>query len=619
MCGILGYIGEKQATQILVDGLRRLEYRGYDSSGVAVLSRNGLQIRRAVGKLAKLESLITHSPLQGHMGLGHTRWATHGAPSEVNAHPHIDSTGCIVVVHNGIIENYQILKEKLLKRRVQFKSDTDTEVVANLIGYYLKDGKSDPKSLKKNFLTAVKKALKDIRGTYALGIIHTKLPGLLVGARRDCPLIVGLGEGENFLASDVPAILSHTRDVVFLQEGDMAILSPNKVEFFDDRGRPVAKKPTKITWDPIQAEKAGYTHFMLKEIHEQSRVVEDTLLGRLNGKKGTVDLPEIRLTPKEVAQIPGVRFVACGTSWHAALVGSYLIEKYLKIPCQVEIASEFRYRSPVLAPGTLVVAVSQSGETADTLAAMRLAKKMGLKTLGIANVVGSTITREADSNILTHCGPEIGVASTKAFMGQLVALHLLMLYLGSVRGDLPKPKIKEMIRSLSHLSTWVTDAIKCEKEVIKIAEAYCRRTNFLYLGRNYNYPIAMEGALKLKEISYIHAEGYPAGEMKHGPIALIDENMPIVAIASKSHVYEKILSNIEEARSRGANVIAVANRGDKLVKQKASDVIYVPMVPDELSPMINVIPLQLLAYYIAVRRGCDVDQPRNLAKSVTVE
>jgi len=619
MCGILGYIGNKPATEILIEGLRRLEYRGYDSSGVAVLSKSGLQLRRAVGKLSKLEALLAKSPISGHMGLGHTRWATHGAPSEVNAHPHMDPSGRIVVVHNGIIENYLSLKEKLLKKRIQFKSDTDTEVVANLIGSYLKDGKADPIALRKNFLDAIKRALKEIRGTYALGIIHTKIPDLLVGARRDCPLIAGLGDGENFLASDVPAILSHTRDVVFLEEGEMAVLTKEKAEFFDEKGRKKIKTPTKISWDPIQAEKAGYTHFMLKEIHEQSRVVEDTLLGRLDINKGSVELPEVRLSPREVEQISRIRFVACGTSWHAALVGGYLIERYLRIPCQVEIASEFRYRSPVMDSKTLLVAISQSGETADTLAALRLGKKLGLKTLGIANVVGSSLTREADSNIMTHCGPEIGVASTKAFMGQLVALHLLMLYLGTVRNALPKKVMKEMIRNLSHLSTWVTDSLKCEKEVDKIAEVYCRRTNFLYLGRNYNYPIAMEGALKLKEISYIHAEGYPAGEMKHGPIALIDENMPIVAIATHSPVYEKILSNIEEARSRGANVIGVANRGDKLVKQKASHTIFVPSVPEELSPMINVIPLQLLAYHIAVRRGCDVDQPRNLAKSVTVE
>lgn len=620
MCGILGYTGTKQATQVLVDGLRRLEYRGYDSSGVAVLGQDLVDLRRAVGKLSNLEDLLRVKPLMGTTGLGHTRWATHGAPSEDNAHPHTDPSGKVVVVHNGIIENYLTLKEKLQKKGIQFKSDTDTEVIAHLIGHHLKPSEKDSLQVcQKKFIAAVRAALKEIVGTYALGVIYTKCPGLVVGARKDCPLIVGLGEKENFLASDVPAILSHTRDVIFLEEGDLVLLTPESIVIQDTAGKPVTRKPTKILWDPIQAEKSGFKHFMLKEIHEQPRIVEDTLLGRIHVKSKEVNLPAANISREEAFKLSKIRFVACGTSWHAALVGSFMLEKYTGIPCQVDIASEFRYRDPIIEPNTLVIAISQSGETADTLAAIRLAKKKGHKTLGIANVVGSTLTRETDGNIMTHCGPEIGVASTKAFMGQLVALYLLTSFLGLVRKSVPKPKLIELIKNLTHLSQWITDTLDCEKQVKDIAKEYCRSSNFLFLGRNLNYPIALEGALKLKEISYIHAEGYPAGEMKHGPIALIDEKMPLVAIVTKSHVYEKMLSNIEEAKSRGAKVIAIASMGDKMVAKKSDHVIYVPLVPEEFSPMINVIPLQMLSYRIAVLRGCDVDQPRNLAKSVTVE
>ncbi|OVE78244.1 glutamine--fructose-6-phosphate transaminase (isomerizing) [bacterium F11] len=620
MCGILGYIGKQRASNVLLDGLKKLEYRGYDSAGLAVMDGGQIELRRSVGKLSELERLIQQKHIHGRIGLGHTRWATHGAPSEINAHPHTDASQRIIVVHNGIIENYLSLKERLQKKGFVFASETDTEVVAHLIGSYFHPLiKKNPKNPKKMFVEAIQKALKDIKGTYALGIICTSIPDLIIGARRDCPLIVGVGKKENFLASDVPAVLSHTREVIFLEEGDLAILDENKVVILDEKGKPAKRPQTKILWDPIQAEKSGYKHFMLKEIHEQSRIVEDTLLGRLNLNTGMVRLNEAKLTDQQAKELSRIHLIACGTSWHACLIGAFLIEKYTGIPCQVDIASEFRYRDPLLEKKSLVIAVSQSGETADTLAAVRLAKKKGIRVLSIANVVGSTLTRDADGSILTHCGPEIGVASTKAFMGQLVAFHMITLNLARLRKSLSYKQLKMMGQNLAHLSQWITQTLKCESEVEKIAKKYHKRGHFLFLGRNLNYPIALEGALKLKEISYIHAEGYPAGEMKHGPIALIDGQMPVVAITTHSAVYEKMLSNIEEARSRGADVIAVASKGDKAASAKAAHVIYVPVVPEELTPLINVIPLQILAYQIAVLRGCDVDQPRNLAKSVTVE
>jgi glutamine---fructose-6-phosphate transaminase (isomerizing) len=621
MCGILGYAGFLNATDVLIEGLRKLEYRGYDSAGVAVLENGHFEIRRSVGKLSELQNLIMKQPVTGHLGVGHTRWATHGAPTEVNAHPHSDTTGKIVVVHNGIIENYRGLKEKLQKDGVVFKSQTDTEVVGHLISSHyqrlVKTGKDKPVS-RNEFIRAVQAALKEVEGTFALGIVCTDLPDLLIGARRDCPLIVGVGEKHNFLASDVPAILAYTRDVMFLEDNDIALLSPDKVQIINLEGKVMERKTSRVVWDAIQAEKAGYKHFMLKEIHEQPRSIENTLLGRLDSHTGEVTLEGSGLSDIDATKINRIRFVACGTSWHASIIGSYLIEKYTKIPCQVEIASEFRYRDPVIEPGTLVVAVSQSGETADTLAALRLAKKKEAKVLTIANVVGSSLTREAGS-LLTHCGPEIGVASTKAFTAQVLAMHLLMLDLARSRKTVPTEKLQAMGRDLQHLSQWVANTLKCEAAVTEVARKYFRRRDFLFLGRNLNYPIALEGALKLKEISYIHAEGYPAGEMKHGPIALIDENMPIVAIATKSSVYDKMVSNIEEAKSRGADVIAIATEGDTMLKDKAAEVIYVPDVPEDLSPIIAVIPLQILAYQVAVFLGCDVDQPRNLAKSVTVE
>ncbi|MBV9080625.1 MAG: glutamine--fructose-6-phosphate transaminase (isomerizing) [Elusimicrobia bacterium] len=622
MCGILGYVGHLNATEVLIEGLRKLEYRGYDSAGVAVLTNGHFEIRRSVGKLAELQNLLMKAPVAGRLGVGHTRWATHGAPTEVNAHPHSDATGKIVVVHNGIIENYRALKERLQKAGVTFKSQTDTEVVGHLISSHyerlIKTGKDKPVQ-RNEFIRAVQAALKEIEGTFALGIVCSDLPELLIGARRDCPLIVGIGQDHNFLASDVPAVLQYTRDVIFLEDNDIAVLSPAGVQITDLDGKTIQRKTSRVVWDAIQAEKAGFKHFMLKEIHEQPRSVENTLLGRLDSQTGEVRLEGSGLTEADAAKVQRVRFVACGTSWHASIIGAYLIEKHTRIPCQVEVASEFRYRDPVIEPGTLVVAVSQSGETADTLAAARLAKKKNATVLTIANVVGSSLTRDAHGSLLTHCGPEIGVASTKAFTGQVLAMQLLMLDLARQRKTVSEETLRQMGRDLQHLPRWITETLKCEAKVTEVAKKFFRHTDFLYLGRNINYPIALEGALKLKEISYIHAEGYPAGEMKHGPIALIDENMPIVAIATKSSVYEKMVSNIEEAKSRGAKVIAIATEGDKEVAEKASDVIYVPDVPEDLSPIINVVPLQILAYEIAVLLGCDVDQPRNLAKSVTVE
>jgi len=621
MCGILGYVGTLNATNVLIDGLRKLEYRGYDSAGVAVLVNGHFEVRRAVGKLFELQSVLEANPVSGRLGIGHTRWATHGAPTEINAHPHSDETGRVVVVHNGIIENYRMLKERLQKAGVKFKSQTDTEVVGHLIAHHLGGATKDTKKpiQRDQFIKAVQEALKEIHGTFALGIVCSDLPDLLIGARRDCPLIVGLGQGQNFLASDVPAILAYTREVIFLDDNDIALIEPSGVHVIDFDSQTVTRPVHKVSWDPIQAEKAGYKHFMLKEIHEQPRIVEDSLLGRLNTQTGEVTLDQSGLSEEAAAAVTRIRFVACGTSWHASLIGAYLIEKYTRIPCQVEIASEFRYRDPVVENGTLVVAVSQSGETADTLAALRLAKKKGARTLVIANVVGSSLTRDADGSLLTHCGPEIGVASTKAFTGQLVAMHLLALNLARAKKTLSAAELRAKGQDLAHLSQWVTKVLLCEPAVIEIAKKFSRHTDFLFLGRNLNYPVALEGSLKLKEISYIHAEGYPAGEMKHGPIALIDEKMPVVAIATKSAVYDKMVSNIEEAASRGAQVIAIATEGDTMVKEKAAEVIYVPDVPEDLTPIINVIPLQILAYHIAVFLGCDVDQPRNLAKSVTVE
>jgi glutamine---fructose-6-phosphate transaminase (isomerizing) len=614
MCGIIGYIGDKPVVPVLIEGLRRLEYRGYDSAGVAVVNSHGIDIRRSAGKLANLEHVIADEPLTGLYGLGHTRWATHGRPTEENAHPHRDCTGKIVVVHNGIIENYLELKHELQAKQHKFVTETDTEVVAHLVE---EESKGD--GLEK----AVLRAMQRLRGLFAIVLLSSDDPEKIVAVRNGPPVVVGLGDGEWFVASDIPAILQHTRDVTFLDDQEMAVLTRAGVQFTNLAGVPVAKKSQRVTWDPVQAEKAGYKHFMLKEIFEQPNAVRETILGRVSQDTGLVFLDEMHLTDDDFRGFTKVQLLACGTSWHAGLVGKFLIEQLAGVPTEVDYGSEFRYRSPIVDDRTLTVVITQSGETADTLAALREAKSKGARSLAICNVVGSMATREADGTLYTHAGPEIGVASTKAFTCQLVALHLLALYLGQLRGTLSDERRRKHIDDLLRLPSMLEQVLKTSKQIEDIAARFHNRSDFLYLGRGINYPIALEGALKLKEISYIHAEGYPAGEMKHGPIALIDEKMPVVAIAPGDHVYEKMLSNIQEAKARGGSVIAITTTGDdtiwRLLDGNTDSIVALPAIPPELAPIAIVVPLQLLAYHIAVRRGCDVDQPRNLAKSVTVE
>ena len=608
MCGIVGYIGPKNVTAVLMDGLKKLEYRGYDSAGVAVLNGSGIDLRRSPGKLANLEAILEKQPAKGTMGLGHTRWATHGRPSEENAHPHTCCKNKIVVIHNGIIENYVDLKKQLLAKGHQFKSQTDTEVLAHLI----------EENFKGDLGQAVVESLKQVQGSYAMGVFAADDPDRFFAARKDSPLVLGLGENENFLASDVPALLAHTRRVIFMEDGDIAEIRKDGIRIFDIEGHPKERKVQTITWNPMQAEKGGYRHFMLKEIFEQTSTVRDTFRSRISLEDGRVDLEDI--LPVEIARaMPKICLIACGTSYHAGLVSRFWFEEIAGISCDVEIASEYRYRRSTKDPGTLIVAISQSGETADTLAALRDSKTKGLPTLAICNAVGTTITREAANTLYTHCGPEIGVASTKAFTGQLTALLLLALYVAQCRKSKSSDEIRPILRALSHLPVAIDTILESAPLVEKVAHTVFRKANFLFLGRHLNYPIALEGALKLKEVSYIHAEGYPAGEMKHGPIALIDENLPVVAIATKSSVHDKMLSNIEEVKARGGQVITVATQGDQDVLKKADYTLYVPDVPEILVPILSIIPLQLLAYYVAVLRGCDVDQPRNLAKSVTVE
>ena len=621
MRGIVGYIGKEEAADVLLDGLRRLEYRGYDSAGMVVLNGSTLEIRRSVGKLANLEAHLKKHPLTGHAGVGHTRWATHGRPSEENAHPHRDATGRVVVVHNGIIENYMALKAGLQARGVKFESQTDTEVVAHLVGEAIARRRQGAVPLSSAlFVEAVREALSELKGTYALGIVSADCPDVVIGARRECPLLVGVGENEFFLASDAPAILSRTRNALFLQDGDLAVLSREGVRLFSiETGRPIERKTTYLPWDALQAEKAGYRHFMLKEIHEQPRSLEDTLRGRLDINELKVHLDTLKLSEEQIRKFRKMTIVACGTSYHAGLMARYLFESWVQAPCDVEIASEFRYRNPLIGPEDLLVAISQSGETADTIAAVRHAKEKGATTLAICNSVGSTLYRECHGKILTHCGPEIGVASTKAFTAQLAVLYVLALYGALLRGTLPRPDVENIMRNLLHLPRWVGESLKTEAVVAALAKKYFHSRNFLFLGRNLNYPIALEGALKLKEISYIHAEGYPSGELKHGPIALIDEDMPVIAIATQGRVYDKVMTNLEEVSARGGRVIALATVGDTRITALTSDIVWMPDIPESMAPAVNVVPLQLLAYHIAVLRGCDVDQPRNLAKSVTVE
>ena len=618
MCGIVGYIGNRDAVPIILDGLSRLEYRGYDSAGIAVVNGgDGVSIRRASGKLRNLEQAIRSNPMSGAYGIGHTRWATHGRPTEENAHPHRDCTGKIVVVHNGIVENYLNLKHQLTEEGHKFVTETDTEVIAHLV----------EKHYTGNLETAVRLAVKQLRGVFALAIISHQEPGKIVAARSGPPAVVGIGDGEYFIASDVPAILSHTRDMFFLSDGDMAVLTQEGVQLTDFDGRPVTRQLSHILWDPIMAEKGGYKHFMLKEIFEQPRAVRDTLLGRLGQESGRVFLDEMDISPAQFKAFTNVKIVACGTSWHAALAGKFMIERLARLPVEVDYGSEFRYRDPIVDPNTLTVVISQSGETADTLAAQREAKQKGSKSLAICNVVGSMITREAAGTLLTHAGPEIGVASTKAFTSQLAALLLLALYLGQVRGTLSEEDSHAIVNELLLIPGKLEQVLSHDPGYDQLERVLSRATDFLYLGRGIHFPIALEGALKLKEISYIHAEGYPAGEMKHGPNALIDENLPVVVLATRdpgseeSRIrYEKTLSNIQEVKARSGIVVAVCCSDDEAEVRKMADyVMVIPPTHELLLPLLEIVPLQLLAYHIAVRLGCDVDQPRNLAKSVTVE
>jgi glucosamine--fructose-6-phosphate aminotransferase (isomerizing) len=621
MCGIVGYIGPKKIVPVVIEGLRKLEYRGYDSAGIAVVNGDGkLDIRRASGKLRNLEEVIQKNPLEGTYGIGHTRWATHGRPTEENAHPHRDCTGQIVVVHNGIIENYLELKEQLQREGHKFVTETDTEIVAHLVeknsqgGVPLED--------------AVRKSLNQLRGIYALVFMSARDPHKIVAARMGPPAVIGLGENEFFVASDIPALLEHTRNIFFLHDGDIAVLTQSGVRVMDHDGKSVERKPHFVAWDPIMAEKGGYKHFMQKEIFEQPRAVRDTLLSSISRDTGKTYLGDLGLTDGQFRAFDKVRVVACGTSWHAGLAGKFMIERLARIPVEVDYGSEFRYRDPILDSKTLTICISQSGETADTIAAQREAKQKGSPTVAICNVVGSMITREAAGSIITHAGPEIGVASTKAFTSQLTALLLLAMHIGEIRGVLSGDDAKTLLQEFARIPHKMETILQMEEAGVfeALARQFFRCTDFLYLGRGIHYPIALEGALKLKEISYIHAEGYPAGEMKHGPNALIDENLPVVVLATRDEsdpasvtLYEKSVSNIQEVRARDGIVIAIVTAGDHLARSVANHTIVLPPSPELLAPLLEIIPLQLLSYHIAVRRGCDVDQPRNLAKSVTVE
>ena len=612
MCGIVGYVGDKNAVSVIVEGLKRLEYRGYDSAGVAVLQDGKLQVRRAAGRIKTLEGILRERPVTGSLGIGHTRWATHGRPSDENAHPHTDCRGDVVVVHNGILENYLEIKDRLRGEGHAFRSETDTEVLAHLIEHHLKTtGRLE---------RAVKAALAEVTGSYAIGVVSTAAPDRLIAAKQGAgSVVVGLGRGEMFIASDIPAILSHTRDVVILEDNEVAVVTAEGVELSTLDDEPVQRQAVRILWDPIMAEKGGYRHFMLKEIHEQPRAITDTFRGRLAPETGAVVLPDVNLDPATVRALQRVVFVACGTAFHAATIGRTMVERLAGLPAEVDLASEFRYRDAIVGPETLVVAVSQSGETADTLGAVKAARLKGCPILAITNVVGSALTREATGVLSMHAGPEIGVASTKAFATMIVAVYLLGLWLGRQRNAITAEDVKKRIHDLVEIPRLVEKTLELDGQISALARELAHARDFLYLGRGVQYPIALEGALKLKEISYIHAEGYAGGEMKHGPIALIADALPVVALVVRDGSYERMLGNLEEVRARDGLVVAVAHAGDRNVASKAKHVIEVPPCAELLAPLITVVPLQLLAYHIAVRLGCDVDQPRNLAKSVTVE
>ncbi|MBI4972633.1 MAG: glutamine--fructose-6-phosphate transaminase (isomerizing) [Candidatus Omnitrophica bacterium] len=612
MCGIIGYIGEKEAQPILLNGLKRLEYRGYDSCGmVTFLShKNSLSVRKLPGKVKDLEGLLKKRPLSGNLGASHCRWATHGSPNQINAHPHLDCKDEIALVHNGIIENYEALKQELIKEGHRFRSQTDTEVIVHLIEKLYQNVPLEE---------AVRKCLKLLKGSYAIAVISKREPGKLVGARSGSPLIIGIGKNENFLASDVPAVLEYTKEVVFLDEGEVAVLSQDNFKITDLEGREIAKKSTRINWDIEQAQKQGYKHFMLKEINEQPKVLENLLNLRIQKETGKIVFAEQRIPEEKLKSIKNISIVACGTAYHAGLVGKYILESICAIPALVDVSSEFRYRDLLINSDTLVIAISQSGETADTLAGVREAKNLGAPILSICNVLGSTLSRESDGVIYTHAGPEIGVASTKAYTAQLAALYLFALYLAGIKNILTQEKINKYLEDLKKIPRYLQEVLKNQEAIAKLSRRHAHFGSFLYLGRNINFPSALEGALKLKEISYIPAEGYAAGEMKHGPIALIDEYRAVVCIVPQSKVYEKMISNIQEIRSRRGKIIAIATEGDAEIKKLTREVVYIPQVDEFFSPLVVALPLQLLAYHIATKRGCDVDQPRNLAKSVTVE
>ncbi|MCH8955000.1 glutamine--fructose-6-phosphate transaminase (isomerizing) [candidate division KSB1 bacterium] len=610
MCGIVGYIGNKDAAPILLEGLKRLEYRGYDSAGVAVLTNGKITVEKQAGKISALEQSLAQNALSGKLGIAHTRWATHGVPNQTNAHPHTDTTGRIALIHNGIIENYQTIKTKLESNGYKFSTDTDTEALVNLISEYYQNGN--------NLDEAVRAALSQVEGTYGIAVISKDDPNTLIAARRGSPLVIGMGENEFFVASDVSAIINHTKDVTYLDDNEIAVITRDKVTIKTIDNLEVDKKIEKIAFDLDKIEKSGYDHFMLKEIMEQPQTIEDAMRGRLLSEEGTARLGGIRHEMESLLYAPQILLSACGTSWHASLIGEYMLEEFARTPVEVEYASEFRYRDPIIERGAVMFVISQSGETADTLAAMKEAKRKGAKVFGICNVVGSTIARESDSGVYLHAGPEIGVASTKAFTSQVMVLSLLSLLMARMR-NLGASKGMDIVNEMKALPQKVEKILQTHELIKEIAKEYHQSQNFLYLGRGYNFPVALEGALKLKEISYIHAEGYPAAEMKHGPIALIDENMPVVFIATKDSTYEKITSNIEEVKARSGRIIAIATEGDEEIKKRADHVIYIPPTLEFLTPILTIIPLQLLAYYIAILRGCDVDQPRNLAKSVTVE
>jgi glucosamine--fructose-6-phosphate aminotransferase (isomerizing) len=612
MCGIIGYIGKENAVPVLIDGLARLEYRGYDSAGISIIGYNGqMQVFKKVGRLNQLTKDGVVNTLKSYIGIGHTRWATHGAPSDMNAHPHTDCTASLAVVHNGIIENFQALKEELQEKGHRFKSQTDTEVIAHLLEEKLKNHPGD-------FQKALQDALKHLDGSYALGVVHKDNPGILFAARKGSPLIVGLGKGENFIASDVSALLKNTKKVIYLEDGQMAVISSSGCEVKDLSGRHVKVVPDKVSWRLEEAEKGGFEKFMLKEIHEQPEILKNVWMGRIR-KKGEVYFEEGVLTKKQARGIKRLMIVACGTAYYAASCGKYILEHYTSIPVEVELGSEFRYRSIKLSPDTTVLAVSQSGETADTLASIRKARDLGCRILSIVNVVGSTLTRESDAVIYTQAGPEISVASTKAYLTQLAAFYLLTVYLGRARGEMSHEASAKLLSELVKIPEKIEWILHHQESIKNCAKKYAKYKSSFYLGRGFNYPTALEGALKNKEISYSHAEGYAAGEMKHGPIALIDREFPVFCICTRGSVYEKMISNVKEIEARSGKIIAIANPGDNLVKGLANDIIEVPETLEELSPLVNVVPLQLLAYYLAIERGCDIDRPRNLAKSVTVE